>query len=257
MPLFETESLILKSYNLAEADRIVVFFTKEHGVVRGVAKGAKRMKSRFGSTLEPFSTVQLSYFQKDDRELVSIQHVELVRSCFDEAAEPEFLHTFSYIADLLLAFAPPHDPNETLYRMVRACLASASLGKSPLPSIRLYFEVWLLRLGGYLPDWNRCGECKRQIESESTAFLGPDFHLACKSCKRMRSLVEIGSDYRQVFSDVQRLPPADFVSSVETRPDLVRDLSDVMRKIISQVLGRQLPDGSVQYRDQAAGGNAI
>lgn len=257
MPLFETESLILKSYNLAEADRIVVFFTRDHGVVRGVAKGAKRMKSRFGSTLEPFSTVQLSYFQKDDRELVSIQHVELIRSCFDEAANPDFLHTFSYVADLLLAFAPPHDPNETLYRMVKACLASAGLGKSSLPSIRTYFEVWLLRLGGYLPDWDRCGECKRLIESESTAFLGPDFHLACKSCKRMRSLAEISPGIRQVFSNVQRLSPSDFVMSVENRPDTVSDLSVIMRRIISRVLGRQIPDGSLRYHDQAAGGNAI
>src|SRR5688500_9871184 len=100
MPVVETESLVLKSYNLAEADRIVVFFTREHGVVRGVAKGAKRLKSRFGSSLEPFSTVNLEFFQKEDRELVSIQRVELIRSCFDAASDPAFLRTFSYIADL-------------------------------------------------------------------------------------------------------------------------------------------------------------
>ena len=57
MSLIETESLVIKSYNLAEADRIVVFLTREHGMVRGVAKGAKRLKSKFGSSLEPFSVV--------------------------------------------------------------------------------------------------------------------------------------------------------------------------------------------------------
>ena len=88
MSLKESEALVIKSYNLSEADRIVVFFTREFGVVRGVAKGAKRLKSRFGSTLEPFSTVNLSYFQKDDRELVSIQQVELDRSRFETASDP-------------------------------------------------------------------------------------------------------------------------------------------------------------------------
>ena len=127
MPRYESESLVLKSYNLAEADRIVVFFTREHGIVRGVAKGAKRLMSKFGSTLELFSTVHLTYFQKDDRELVSIQEVELVRSCFAEASDPDCLKTFSYIADLLMAFAPPHDPDETLYRMTQACLATDSM----------------------------------------------------------------------------------------------------------------------------------
>src|SRR3990170_8875881 len=126
MPVVETESLVLKSCNLAEADRIVVFFTREHGMVRGVAKGAKRLQSRFGSTLEPFSTVQLEYFQKEDRELVSIRRVDLIKSRFEAASSPEFLQTFSYIAELLASFVPPHDPNETLYRMVKACIESAS-----------------------------------------------------------------------------------------------------------------------------------
>ena len=125
MPLFETESLVLKSYNLAEADRIVVFFTRDHGVIRGVAKGARRLKSRFGSSLEVFSRVQLEFFQKEERELVSIQQVDLLRTSFDFASSPEFLQTFSYLADLLTAVVPPHDPNEKLYRMLNACIEAA------------------------------------------------------------------------------------------------------------------------------------
>ena len=64
MPLIETESLVIKSYGLAEADRIVVLLTQEHGMIRGVAKGAKRLKSKFGSGLEPFSVVKVEYFEK-------------------------------------------------------------------------------------------------------------------------------------------------------------------------------------------------
>ena len=61
MALIETESIILKSYNLAEADKIVVFLSEDHGMIRGVAKGAKRLKSKFGSGLEPFSIVRITY----------------------------------------------------------------------------------------------------------------------------------------------------------------------------------------------------
>src|SRR5687768_5507300 len=156
MPLFESESLVLKTYNLAEADRIVVFFTRDHGIVRGVAKGAKRLKSRFGSTLEPFSTVMLEYYEKEDRELVGIRRAELIRSSFLEASNPRFLHTFSYIADLLVAFVPPNDANETLYRMVKACIEAGAESSDSLAAMRLYFELWLLRLGGYMPDWKKC-----------------------------------------------------------------------------------------------------
>ena len=79
MSVVESESIVLKSYNLAEADRIVVFLTHEHGIVRGVAKGAKRLKSRFGGGLEPFSIVRLAYFQKEALELVAIHSLELIK----------------------------------------------------------------------------------------------------------------------------------------------------------------------------------
>ncbi|MEO7658802.1 MAG: DNA repair protein RecO [Pyrinomonadaceae bacterium] len=114
MPLIETESLVIKSYNLAEADRIVVLLTHDHGVVRGVAKGAKRLKSKFGSGLEPFSVVRATYYEKESSDLVSIQRIDLVRSNFSAASNPDFLQKFSYLADLLITFSPPHDPNETL-----------------------------------------------------------------------------------------------------------------------------------------------
>ena len=79
MAIFESEGLVLRSYRLAEADRIVVVFTRDHGMIRGVAKGARRLKSRFGSTLELFSTVNVAFFQKEERELVNIQQVDLLR----------------------------------------------------------------------------------------------------------------------------------------------------------------------------------
>ena len=120
MPLIETESLVLKTYNLAEADKIVLLFTRDQGIVRGVAKGAKRLKSRFGSGLEPLSVVRATYFQKEVLELVSIQSIELLESNFSAASEPEFLEKFAYLIDILVGSVPPHDPNETLYRMVRA-----------------------------------------------------------------------------------------------------------------------------------------
>src|SRR3954471_24243642 len=99
MPLIETEGLVLKSYNLAESDRIDVLLTREHGVVRAVAKGAKRLKSKFGSGLEPFSVVQATYFQKETVELVSLQKTDLITSNFDAASEPAFLQKFSYLAE--------------------------------------------------------------------------------------------------------------------------------------------------------------
>ena len=209
-------------------------------MVRGVAKGAKRLKSRFGSMLEPFSTVHLEYFQKEDRELVSIRHLDLVRSCFDRASEPEVLQTFSYIADLLISFVPPHDPNETLYRMVKACIDSGCTSPADIAAIRMYFETWLLRLGGYLPNWNVCNSCKRELDPNEPADVQSDFHLFCNSCRKSRSSQTISGLHRDAFRRAQRLSPQEFMSFASERTNILADVSVILRRIISNVIGREL-----------------
>lgn len=241
MPRVETESLVLKTYNLAEADRIVVFLTRDHGVVRGVAKGAKRLKSRFGSTLELFSEIELDYFQKEERELVSIQNVELIRSYFAAAADPAFLNTFSYIADLLLQFTPPSDPNEKLFRMMKACLAAATGDRAGLPAIQLYFELWLLRIGGYLPDWGRCDSCKTPFGPREEAVLRVGFHLHCQRCSKSSGIMRVMPQHRETFRNVQTMPPIQFLSYAADREAEVRDVSEVLKRLIAQILGTAAP----------------
>jgi len=220
MPIFETESLVLKSYNLAEADRIVVFLTRDFGIVRGVAKGAKRLKSRFGSMLEPFSTVTLEYFQKEDRELVGIRHIDLIDSRFERASEPEILHTF--------------------YRMAKACIDADSRSPEDIAAIRLYFELWLLRLGGYLPDWNVCNTCKRALESDESADVQADFHLLCGSCRKTRGANVLSGAHREAYRSALKLPPSEFMVTATGNLDVFNDVSTVLRRIISSVLGREL-----------------
>lgn len=240
MPLFETESLVLRSYNLAEADRIIVFFTKEHGVIRGVAKGVKRLKSKFGSMLEPFSIVDLEYFQKEDRELVSIQNVELVRSAFAAASDPARLNTYSYIADLLLAFAPPHDPNETLYRMVKACIDIEAEDDGDHDAVKLYFEIWMLRLAGYLPEWTHCSRCKRVFTDIESAYLTTGFHLTCGTCHRTNADQMLSPLHRTVFHNVQKLAPPAFLELAQGHTDAVKEISAIMKRIISGALGKDV-----------------
>src|SRR5919199_637171 len=79
MPLRETEAFMLRTYTLKEADKICVFLSRDAGKLRGVAHGARRLKSRYGASLEPFTEVAISYFQKEHRELVSISNCEIIR----------------------------------------------------------------------------------------------------------------------------------------------------------------------------------
>src|SRR6266581_6160362 len=106
MGLVNTDAIVLRTYNLAEADRIAVCLTQSTGVVRAVAKGARRMKSRFGAALEPFTLIKLTFHEKENRELVTISAAEILKSHFNLAVEPEVSDALAYMGELVSEFAP-------------------------------------------------------------------------------------------------------------------------------------------------------
>lgn len=240
MSLIETESLVLRTYDLADADKIAVLLTRDHGVIRGVAKGAKRLKSKFGSGLEPFSIIRLCYLQKETSELVSIQKVELERSFFAVASDPEFLQKFSYLSDLLVTFSPPHDPNETLYRMAVTCLETAAGKLSTLAAIGVYFEIWVLRLAGYMPDWSRCNDCGRAFDEREDARLGGNMHLMCTRCRRSGAGLTVPAGQRSLPGLARRLSPAEFAYLTGPNGRDLKDISLVLKRMISHSIGREI-----------------
>lgn len=243
MALVETEALILKTYPLAEADKIVVFLTGEHGLIRGVAKGAKRLKSRFGGTLEIFSIVDLTYFQKEERELVSVRNLELKKSYFANAGNLLFLQKISYLAELLVEFAPPHEPNERIYRMAQVCLQAADENPENLDAIVLYFEIWLLKLSGYLPLWINCTECRREFNQSEDANLQINFQLLCQNCRKSKNGFVVSATERMIFQKAQTTSPEKFINFVSDKSSEIIVVSQVLKRIISQILGK---DGIVE-----------
>src|SRR5512139_689999 len=121
MALVETEALILRTYNLAEADKIVVCLTKAAGLIRGVAKGCRKLRNRFGASLEPFTVVNLTYYEKENQELVSFRQTEILKSNFNLSTDPSVVTGMAYLGDLLIEFSPPHQTNDLLFRMSMAC----------------------------------------------------------------------------------------------------------------------------------------
>ncbi|HEX8179847.1 MAG TPA: DNA repair protein RecO, partial [Pyrinomonadaceae bacterium] len=145
MALHETDAFVLRTYKLAEADKIVILLTPQSGLLRGVARGARRLKSRFGASLELFTLISLTYHEKEARELVSISQAEITRSYFHLAQNEELVSALNYLSELLIEFAPPHAPDEKLFRMVKVCLEALAALPADRDAIVRYFEIWLLR----------------------------------------------------------------------------------------------------------------
>jgi len=163
VPLYTADALILRTYKLGEADRIVVFLTRDRGKKRGVAKGARRPRSRFGAALEPMTEARVAYFEKERRELVGLNYAEPVRS---PMGAPTFdaLGYIGYFAELLDECAQEADADDRLFRLGASMLDALSAG-APVEPLARYFECWLLRLQGVYP------EARGTLSDEAMMFL--------------------------------------------------------------------------------------
>jgi DNA repair protein RecO (recombination protein O) len=189
MPARETEAIILKTFPLGEADRLVSFLGRSSGRLRGVAGGARRLKNRYGSTLEILSHVQLWYVEKETRDLVRIQQCELLES-FHKAQSDYGLSTglavVSEISELVL---PERETQEPMFRLI--LLAAREVERTGNWALPLaYFAFWTVRLGGWLPAFDKCAVCGASFGMQE-AYYGPmDGGLVCAKCRRpgMRAL---------------------------------------------------------------------
>lgn len=157
MPARSSEAYVLRTYPYQEGDLIVSFFTRDQGKLRGTAKRARRMKSPFGSALERLSQVRVSYYQRENAELVRLDGAELIQSQFALAASYEAGVALDYIAEVSEQLLPPAEPNERFYRLLNAVLEDlrANAASALLPAVwraATYFTYWAVRLSGFLPE---------------------------------------------------------------------------------------------------------
>jgi DNA repair protein RecO (recombination protein O) len=146
-----SESLILQTYPFREGDLVVSFFTRDHGKLRGVARRARKPKSSFGSGLERLSHATVSYFQKENRELVSMNSCELLHSQFALASNFETSVALDYLAEVSEQLLPPQETNERHFRLLLAVLEYLRDGGNVWTAVT-YFALWAVRLAGFLPD---------------------------------------------------------------------------------------------------------
>ena len=238
MPLHDAQAFVLRTYKLAEADKICVLLTRESGKVRGVAYGARKMKSRFGSSLEPFTEVAVTYFEKEGRDLASISNAEIVASHFNETAHSVIAGSaVSYLSDLLCEFLPDREPNETVYRLVGATVTALATSTNTNAVVR-YFEVWLLKLAGFYPELTACAGCRNATASGSTVWISVDGSPRCETCSGGRGIA-VGPRLQTTLARILAEPPSLFAANPPA-PDHLDRLAEIALVILRHSLERDL-----------------
>ena len=243
MPLYTADALVLRTYKLGEADRIVVFLTADRGKKRGVAKSARRPRSRFAGALEPLTHVRVAYFEKETRELVGMNYAEPVRSPL--SAPGGAVGYASYFAELLDEWAQADDPSETLYRLGAAVLEAMACGVR-IELLARYFEYWLLRLQGVYPPHLACHRCDERFtaQADSGAWLSPlDGILTCARCadavggRRVGTALSSGA--LGFLAQARQHAPGD-LAMIGTAGHVLAELESLHRGLMVRHLEREL-----------------
>lgn len=183
MPLRESEAIVLRTFPLGEGDRIVSFLDRGAGRLRGVAAGARRPKSRFGSTLEPLSHIRIWYFERETRELVRINQCELIESFMLAQSDYSIANSLALISEVTEAVLPEKEPADTQFRLVLLA-ARAIKGQAPIPPVLAYFSGWTARLAGWFNFGGQCAKCGRAMDGEPGFASVGSSGILCASCRQ-------------------------------------------------------------------------
>ena len=161
---YRTEAVVLRSFRLGEADRVLHVYTADRGRIGAVAKGVRRTKSRFGGRLEPLSHVELMLHQGSG-ELQTVTGADLRASHHEAREDPYRLAVGLIGAEAMLRLFTEQEANEraftALTRFLDALDGSESRGSArpALDPLVLSFQLKLLWLSGYMPHLDSCVEC--------------------------------------------------------------------------------------------------
>jgi DNA repair protein RecO (recombination protein O) len=158
MGLYRDEAVVIRTYKLGEADRIIVLFTKGRGKVRAVAKGVRKTSSRFGSRLEPASHVSLQLYE--GRELDTITQAELLGSSRGLRDDLERITHAASILEAVEQMTEEREPNAKLYTMTVSALQTLATHDHPLIVPAFFWK--LLALEGFRPMVDACVLCGRE-----------------------------------------------------------------------------------------------
>jgi DNA repair protein RecO (recombination protein O) len=186
MPARVSEAFVLQTWPFKEGDLIVSFLTRDFGKLRGVARRARRPKSGFGSGLERLSHIRMSYFQRENRELVNIDSCDLLNSQFAVLRDFSSACALDFIAEVSEQLLPAAEPNDKYFRLVTAVLDQLKTG-SPWLAVT-YFSLWAVKLAGLLPELHVCLGCGSWLDDpenpERAYFARNRAGLYCQHCRR-------------------------------------------------------------------------
>ena len=201
-----TPAVVLKAKPYGESDKIVSFLTEKHGKITGIAKGAKRSRKRFVNSLEPFSLVNLRFYERPQSSLVFIFSSDLLFGFPKLVTSLDKISFASYLVEITDGLIRERDEEPRIFQHLKDGLGYLNENDASLRFLTS-FELKLLSLAGYQPFLDRCKRCakdRRDPPSSQWHFSPRDGGILCEPCSRSRKeTLPLGGAAVEVLTDLQ------------------------------------------------------
>jgi DNA repair protein RecO (recombination protein O) len=232
MAVLTSEAVILRTWPVHEADLVVSFFSRDYGRVKGVAKSALKSRKRFGGALEPMTMARAWFAERPGQELVRLDQLEIMRSPLSAPVDAVRMTVLSFFAELLDEVLPEHDPQDAVFRLLISVLEQTTVEQPWMPLT--YFQLWMTRLLGLLPDIAHCTTCGEALIAGEISFNAYADGLFC-NVHRSGNASELSAPSWLMALRMLRSPVAAFAQEPWARRD-----GEDLRRFTLQALERHL-----------------
>lgn len=242
MPLFKTRAIILRSHRWGDADRIVTFFSHDLGKIRGAARGARRMKTRFGGVLEPFGIVDVTLFQKSPDALGQISQIDLVKTFKAVREDLSVMAAAARMVRMVEMITADRDPNPEIYAALVYGLETL-LPDRDLALTTLLFQIHVLGNTGFRPQTDHCTECGNSAPPHTPQWFSPRLGgMVCDQCgqRGVGRVLAISKGSLAFIEQARRLPMAR-LSRLKAMGVVRIEVEEAMDAYFQTVVGKALP----------------
>ncbi|HTG02122.1 MAG TPA: DNA repair protein RecO [Nitrospirota bacterium] len=235
----KTDAIIIGSMNLGEADKLVTFFSLERGVLKGVAKNARKSFRRFGAGLEAFTRSRLHLFEREHQELIRIESADIVQQHAEICCDLGAAAAGAVMLELIKELSPPGERNASAFHLLAQALDLLNEGADPVFLLGI-FEIKLFSFLGYQPKLDHCLSCGNPSRGETVflplrgGVLCPDCMISSGESQVRLSAGAVGFYYQALRMDMDK------IERLKPSAAILRELDRVFVDHTLHIIGKRL-----------------
>jgi DNA repair protein RecO (recombination protein O) len=236
MALYKTRAVVIGRRAFGESDRLVDFYTRDHGKVRGIARSARRPRSRFGSALELFTLGEMVFFDSGRSELVQVDHFDIVRSFVGVREHLERLGQGAWAVEVLARLSADRDPQPSLFGLLVRALTALEAARRPA-RVAACFGLRAVDLLGHRPRLDRCVSCGRLHPFPDAALDMTAGGLVCATCRPGADVIPLSGG---LVGTLKRLRTLSWDEGLRLNlaAELDGELAAVLEGLLARLMGR-------------------